>query len=189
MTDTLASAFLAAQSEMPNPGLTGSNPHYGSKFVPRDEVLSTVKPVLNKHGIALIQHMTGDGMVTVLHGHGESWSFGPWPVRPSKPDPQGEMAAATYASRGALMHIFALAGDVDDDGNAASEKPEPELSEAEVIIAEAKFFGSGAALLRALELKKGASKKQIIDKWDALDEDARKGIRFIVKTGAEEIKP
>jgi hypothetical protein len=128
---TLAEAFVAAQQEMKHPRQTGSNPAYKSKFVPRDEAIDCVLPVCHAHGIAVVQSpVTVEGrpgvVTSLIHKLGERWDFGPFTVDPSKRDPQGETAGITYASRTALMQVFARAGDLDDDGNQASEKPKPD---------------------------------------------------------------
>lgn len=134
MTDhkTLGAALAAAQANMKDPRLTGTNPHFDSKFVPRDEALDCVLPALLAEGLALSQVPCSDergvGVRTLLFhaATGEVYDFGPFTVKPQKDDPQGAVAATTYASRTALMLIFGRAGDPDDDGNAACEKPKPE---------------------------------------------------------------
>lgn len=121
---TLQSALLAARKKMKDPRLSGDNPHFRSKFVPRDEVLDVVVPVLLDEGILLSQGIFDGMLATTVHGHGESLVLGEYPLPPMT-DPQKHLAACTYASRGSLMLAFALAGDPDDDGNAASAKSEP----------------------------------------------------------------
>lgn len=121
----LAAALVAARKEMEDPRLSGSNPHFKSKFVPRDEALDSVMPALLKHGLMLVQSPIKDefgvGVNSLLvHESGETLDLGPFTVRPTKDDPQGAVAATTYASRCAIMLIHAVAGDNDDDGNSVS---------------------------------------------------------------------
>lgn len=127
---TLGAALAAAQANMKDPRLTGTNPHFDSKFVPRDEALDCVLPALLAEGIALSQAPVHDefgyGVRTMLHWNAETFDFGAFTIKPSKDDPQGAIGATTYASRVGIMLVFARAGDPDDDGNAASEKPKPE---------------------------------------------------------------
>jgi hypothetical protein len=127
---TLADALLAARKAMKDPRMSGDNPHFRSKFVPRDEVLDVVIPALSAEGVFLTQGAFGDRMVTSAHKGAESVVLGEYPL-PQQSDPQKFLAACTYASRGSLMLAFALAGDADDDGNTAAEpEPEPEPQKA-----------------------------------------------------------
>lgn len=119
MPDTLAGAWLKAIAEIPDPRLSASNPDFGSKFVPRDEVLHAVRPFLQAHDIALTQGAFGHELVTTIRGHGEEMELARYPL-PDTTDPQKLAAACTYASRLSLMLAFCLCGEPDDDGNAAS---------------------------------------------------------------------
>lgn len=117
---TLTDALLTARREMPDPRLSGDNPHFRSKFVPRDEVIDAVVPLLLANGVFLTQGIVGEQFVTTVYGHGESMLLGAVPV-PDITDPQKLLAWETYQSRGSLMQAFCLAGEPDDDGNTAAE--------------------------------------------------------------------
>jgi len=120
-------AFTMAQTEMKNPPLDSTNPHFRSKFASLAGVRDSVVPVLNKHGIAVTQLLGArDGGITcetiLIHSSGEWMSGEAW--MPSvKSDAQGYGSAATYARRYSLMAICGVVGDEDDDGNAASKSP------------------------------------------------------------------
>ena len=123
----LYDALVAARSKMSDPRLTGDNPHFRSKFVPRDEVLEAVVKPLLAEGVFVTQGIEDGALVTTAY-RGDEWLvLSRWPIA-ANADPQKYMAAVTYASRGSLMQAFALAGDADDDGNAAA-KPEPKQPE------------------------------------------------------------
>lgn len=168
MTDiigpNLAAALVKAQAAMDDPRLTGKNPAFKSKFVPRDEALDCVVPVLNAHGIAFLQPpCSGDGeygvRTVLVHESGEVLDLGAFTVKPQKSDPQGAVACCTYASRTAIMEAFGRAGDEDDDGATASQpasKPSAQtaLESArpgyEALMAAAEQHGTKTAIKKAL---------------------------------------
>lgn len=122
---SLAEALLAAQIDMPAVDRDGTNPHFKSKFTTLGNLLSKTKPVLNRHGVVLIQApvMSVNGQFalrTILkHVSGESMEFDA-PLSPAKDDPQGQGSAITYMRRYAAASALAIADQEDDDGNGAS---------------------------------------------------------------------
>lgn len=52
-------AIVAASSEVNNPAKNAVNPHLKNKFADLKEVLATVKPVLARHGLAIVQLVSG----------------------------------------------------------------------------------------------------------------------------------
>ena len=121
---TIAEALSAAQAEMTDPVKDSINPHFKSRYADLASILKTVRPVLARHGIAIVQTtgITDAGgviLITALMWKNES-IIGRYPVAPVKADPQGYGSAMTYARRYALQAIVGVAADDDDDGNAAS---------------------------------------------------------------------
>src|SRR3990167_3674296 len=56
MTDsTMFADLLAAQKEMPALQKSAINPHFKNRYVPLEELLQTVVPILNKHNFVLLQ--------------------------------------------------------------------------------------------------------------------------------------
>lgn len=121
MTD-LGAALVAARKAMKDPRKSGDNPHFRSKFVPRDEVLDAIMEPLLSQGLFLSQGIFDGNMVTTVTLGVTSMRLGEYPIAPNS-DAQKYLAACTYASRGSLMLAFGLAGDEDDDGNTAAAKP------------------------------------------------------------------
>lgn len=118
-----AKAFVAAQQDMEAVKKAATNPAFKSKYADLSEVVESVVPALNKHGIGAIQSPGYDGdMVSVttmlLHESGASMT-GVLKLRPSKTDPQGVGSAITYGRRYSLLSMTGAAPE-DDDGNAAS---------------------------------------------------------------------
>jgi hypothetical protein len=122
----IADALSKFQADVQDPAKNSDNPFFKSKYVELDDLLASVRPVLSKHGLAVIQEPSGEEKVCVktiiLHNSGEFIEFEPVVLKPVKTDPQGVGSAITYGRRYALSSILGVAWDADDDGNKASGK-------------------------------------------------------------------
>jgi len=121
----VAAALVKFQSEVIDPAKDGNNPHFKSKFVELNDLLAAVRPILTKHGLAIMQEPAGNGAdITIttilLHDSGEWIEFEPLTLKAQKIDPQGAGSAITYGRRYALSAVLGVAWDDDDDGNSAS---------------------------------------------------------------------
>ena len=126
MTDhsSLAEALVAAQADMPAVERDGKNPHFKSAFTTLDHLLAKVRPVLNAHGLAVVQmpdHLDGRPALTttLMHTSGEKVES-TTPLLLPKNDPQGQGSALTYAKRYALAAALGISDQADDDGNAGT---------------------------------------------------------------------
>jgi hypothetical protein len=122
---TLAEALVQVQKDLPPIEKNGINPHFKSAFVTLDHLLAKALPVLNKHGIALLQFPSesesGPSLTTILqHESGEGVEYTA-PLLLAKNDPQGQGSAITYMRRYALAAALGVSSEADDDGNAATE--------------------------------------------------------------------
>lgn len=121
----VAAALIAAQAEFAPALKDATNPHFNSKFVSLQGVLTAVASALRANGIALVQQTDRDDdgttvlVTSLIHTSGE-WLSAVYPVRPIKSDPQAEGSALTYARRYSLMALVGIAPE-DDDGHAASQ--------------------------------------------------------------------
>jgi hypothetical protein len=121
----LAKALATAQGEIENAHKTSKNPHYKSDYADLAEIINTVRPVLSKNGLAVIQ-IPGyaDGLVTVdtllTHTSGE-WVRGTSAAPAQKQDPQGVGSAVTYLRRYSLAALCNIAQE-DDDGERAVDR-------------------------------------------------------------------
>jgi hypothetical protein len=129
----IAPAFIKAKRSF-GPALKDkNNPAFRSKYADLGACLEAVEDALLENGIALYQETfdveSGVTVETVLlHESGESIRCGKLHVPAAKQDPQGYGSALTYARRYSLMAACGIAPE-DDDGNAASKKPEqPKLA-------------------------------------------------------------
>jgi len=120
----LAKALVKAQAEVESALKFSTNPHYGSPYADLTSVLTAIKPVLAKHGLAMVQYPGyGEGIVTMItilvHDSGE-WLQSPEAAIPiTKQDPHGATSGVTYLRRTCASSLMALIADDDDDGNAA----------------------------------------------------------------------
>ncbi len=125
----LFAALVAAQAEMRNPPKDSVNPHFKSRFADLATVLDTVKPVLAKHRLGVVQlpcevEGVGPALSTMLIHESGEYVRSTIALRPGKLDPQGIGAALTYARRYGLQAVLGITADDDDDGNHASRAPQ-----------------------------------------------------------------
>ncbi len=124
MRKEMFAAWAQFVGEVVNPLKTAANYNKGN-YAPLDQVLNEIRPKLAEHGFGLMQNPVVDGnkvtITTILtFQNGACIAFPPLSMNAAKDDPQTLIATVTYARRAALNAIFALYGENDDDGNAAS---------------------------------------------------------------------
>lgn len=117
-------ALIKAFAEIQNPKLDGTNPHFRSKYATLESVLHTIKPVLLKHGLVVVQTPTMDenGVVTVetsIVSESCVLLSSSMSMKPKDNSPHAVGSCITYIRRYALMSIFGIVGEEDDDGNNA----------------------------------------------------------------------
>ena len=127
-TPDLFAALAKAQAEMSNALKVSTNAHFRNNYADLAEVLSTIRPVYAKHGVALVQSTSFDGtmvyVTTALTHSGGGYISSVACCVPAKIDAQGIGACTTYLRRYAASAMTAL-GQEDDDGNAASHSTPP----------------------------------------------------------------
>lgn len=127
-TKQIAGALVKAQREFGSALKTSTNPHFKSKYADLAACVEAVIDALNNNNIALMQktYECNDGVMVetiFIHESGETIECGKLHVPASKHDAQGYGSALTYARRYSLLAATGLAPE-DDDGNAASRRPE-----------------------------------------------------------------
>lgn len=126
----LSKALVAAQSELSNVGYDKANPHFKSQYTSLAAICNEVRPVMNRHGLAVLQlpgyTVIGDATIKtlttrLLHQSGE-WLEETMILNPVKDDPQGVGSAITYCRRYSLpgVGLIASSDGTDDDGDEAS---------------------------------------------------------------------
>lgn len=121
----IAKALIAFQGEVKPIDKDGTNPHFRSSYTTLDNMIDETKPILQKHGLTVMQFPGGDGekvtiRTMILHTSGEWIESEPLVLRPTKNDPQGIGSAITYGRRYSYASALSLSLGDDDDGNAAS---------------------------------------------------------------------
>jgi hypothetical protein len=120
----IIAALVKAQLKIKAPVKDGINPVFKNKYATYDAIMQAVRIPLAEEGIAISHNTKMEGGVTVLvtrllHISGESIES-EFPMIIEKPTSQGVASANTYAKRQGVCNLLSLAGDDDDDGNAAS---------------------------------------------------------------------
>lgn len=130
--ETLAAALAVAQSEMTNATKNAQNAHLRNRYADLASVRDVVVPALNKHGIAVLQHIDGaDGFCTVrtvLHYGAESMEVGncTLPAAGQRNPAQAIGSIATYLRRYHLAAVGGIAQEDDDGNGAQSSKQRPQ---------------------------------------------------------------
>jgi len=146
----IAAAFVKAQRQF-GPALKKSvNSHFKSKYADLTSCIDAVMDGLNANGIALMQRSfeCKDGVMvetTFIHESGEVMESGLFHVPASKHDAMGFGSALTYARRYSLMTACGISSE-DDDGVAASPRPESKTTVIKSLIDENQLFDLMAAM-------------------------------------------
>lgn len=122
----ISKALCQAQSEMSNAKKGTANNFFKSKYADLNAIREAVIPVLNAHGITVLQpivHVDGKNFIKtiLLHETGESLDSHIEIIYSKQNDAQSQGSGITYARRYALQS-FVCVGAEDDDGNMASQK-------------------------------------------------------------------
>ena len=120
----LSEALVKAVGELSNVAKTANNPYFKSKYAPLDAIIDATRPVLAKHGLAVIQEPvfkegTAGVETTIVHKDGGTRSSTlTLPLKDQSP--QGVGSAITYARRYSLAAVLGIASEDDDDGNVST---------------------------------------------------------------------
>ncbi|QZT33680.1 ERF family protein [Caldalkalibacillus thermarum TA2.A1] len=125
----LGKALAAFQAEVANPKNTAINEFAnGHRYAPLGEILATVRPILGKHGLAVVQDAKIEGntvvvTTTLFHESGE-WLESEPLVLPAAGKggvtAQTIGAAITYGRRYQLSTLLGISSEDDDDANSIS---------------------------------------------------------------------
>lgn len=122
----IAVAMNQFQQEVEQPSKSADNPFFKSKYVPLENVISTIKKYAIPKGLSYFQdtltNEKGDiGIRTrIQHTSGEFIETDILYLPNDKKNAQGAGSSITYARRYQLSAAFGIASDEDDDGNGAS---------------------------------------------------------------------
>lgn len=152
----LNTALNKFQGEVTNPKNTENNPFFKSKYAPLDVILNTIRPVLTKFGLSVVQDVSGDGekinvKTTLNHISGEWIETNTLTLNNS--DNKGVSLAQaagisiTYARRYQLSAILGVSSEDDIDGNNSQQqnkktdvKPGPVKAEETITLTQQKII-------------------------------------------------
>jgi hypothetical protein len=122
-TNEISLDLAKAQGVLSNPTKDGNNPHFKSKYATLDTGLNIVRECLSKHNIAVVQATRIEGNILMLdtrltHKSGQ-WIEAEYPVCAFPAKQQDMGSALTYSRRYSMFSLVGIAGEEDDDGNAA----------------------------------------------------------------------
>jgi ERF superfamily len=119
----LHSSLVTAIGQITALKATGKNKHLGNEYLTLGDILSGVRPILSKHGLAISQRplvtTAGAGAITsILHKDGGCYETSLLlPV--AQQTAQAIGSAITYARRYTLTGLLGIAADPDDDAESA----------------------------------------------------------------------
>jgi hypothetical protein len=122
-TDLLDAALAKAQAELTNPVKEATNPHFRSRYATLDAGLNIVRECLSKNGISFTQPTRVEDSILILEtrlAHEGQWIVSEYPVCTFPVKHQEMGSALTYARRYSLFSLVGIAGEEDDDANAAA---------------------------------------------------------------------
>lgn len=154
--ENISKAIIALNAELSNPKNTADNPFFKSKYAPLNEILNEVRPLLSKHGLAIIQNtMSIDDRIgiqtVIIHSTGESIASDILLLKADKDTAQGQGSAITYGRRYQVSAMLSIASEDDDDGNHVSgNKPDPKKAVTPPVLKGEKPKGNQAEFLAKL---------------------------------------
>ncbi|TXH09257.1 MAG: hypothetical protein E6R04_08770 [Spirochaetes bacterium] len=124
----LYTALQKAHAKLLLAPMDSVNPAFKSKYASLESILKTLKPVLAECGLFVSQFPIGQNTLRTVVGHvsGEK-IVSSFSMTPQTDKPHAIGSNISYMRRYALISIFAMVGDPDDDGNEAS-KPAPKTA-------------------------------------------------------------
>ena len=162
MKENICKAFVKFQSEFKGMKPDSSNPFFKSTYISLDGILETVRPILAKNGLAVIQEATGDGdyifvKTKLIHESGEMIETEVLKMKPQKNDPQSMGSCITYSKRYQLAALLGICECIDDDANIATYgNSSPEQSKS-----NGKLSAKQVGRLLAIGLKAGIKEPEI----------------------------
>lgn len=180
-------ALAKSQLEFEAATKNAANPHLKSKYANLQSYLDEARPVLAKHGIAIVQTARTEkldavlyaGVRTVLvHSSGQSIDCGELMLPVATPNAQGIGSSLTYARRYALASCLALSAD-DDDGHAASTKTAKKTetpTEALIGALESSVDWAGDLKLLKARLAGAKTKGELLEAWNDAGEAVKGGM-------------
>jgi hypothetical protein len=119
MDKNLRERLFHAKADLGKVPKDSVNPYFKSKYFDINSLLEHVEPVLQKHGLLVLQPVSGDSVTTIITDVETGSQITSSAPLTTKGDPQKLGSEITYLRRYTLQSLLALQAE-DDDANAAS---------------------------------------------------------------------
>lgn len=125
---SIFSKILAVQSALEPIVKDSPNPFFKSKYFDINAVVAVLRPILSKNGLIVLQPLSEINGKPAIETHiieastGKQMGF-KTPLIENQ-DPQKFGSVITYTRRYALVSLFLIEGEADDDGNAGAKPKE-----------------------------------------------------------------
>lgn len=137
----LAEALSFFQGEVKDAPKDCTNPFFNSKYASLESVLSTVRPLLAKHGLSVtqltdysVEHKLMLLRTRIMHKSGE-FIEGAYPIFGKDNSPQATGSALSYAKRYAIQAALGISSEDDDsevaEGRGMASHHKPQVSQTE----------------------------------------------------------
>jgi len=153
----------------------GNNPHFKSKYMTLDDIVDTLKPLVDSQELLVTHFIQDHSLVTRVCDIGTGDAIeSAFPLIAT--DPQKKWSEVTYGKRYNLASIFNICADEDDDANSVSpqvtkEPEKPWITKANI-----------DALIKALQ-------EWVVTAWSGDEAVALARSKYAVsKASAEDIK-
>ena len=201
-----AEAFAKFQAEVNDPKMdesteyiTKSGKRINFKYASLKEIMKTVRPVLAKHGICIMQEPRMETnkvsiTTTLLHSSGEFIEFEPTIMTASSAMAQEIGSAITYGRRYSISAVLGLGAEDDDDGNAAQDGVESKGKKTEDTTEHSGVYASEkqVGLIKHLIAKTKVDVNSVLNRYRAANleslsvEQASDAIKILKKQAGEE---
>ena len=116
--------LLAAKKEIGKISKDSTNPFFKSKYFDVNALLEHVEPILQYHGLVLLQPIKNNAVFTIIVDSESGEQIDSGITLPNLTDPQKLGSAITYYRRYTLQSLLGLQAE-DDDANKASRPSKP----------------------------------------------------------------
>jgi len=123
----LIKALITARQRSENAKKNASNSHFKNRYADLAAIIDVVNAACDGLGLAFVQDCVSDAdsitvTTKVLHESGQIMDLAPLTMPIVQKTPQAVGSAMTYCRRYSLQTAFGIAAELDDDGNAASQR-------------------------------------------------------------------
>ena len=127
----LFKAMAVYRQQVKQPKLDASNPFFKSTYLTLDGLQKAINDGIKKTGLNYMQIAVDNQQLksvqtVITHESGVMLITQPLTFQTGKMTPQDFGSAITYAKRYQLQALFGISGEVDDDGNRASNRQQPQ---------------------------------------------------------------